>query len=297
MRIIEPEHLRYTYKQRQRSILRKRLRQRFSILILAVVFLAAIGVVTRQYIKTRETIGREPLNSTLSPSTTIPSPTQPEPVKPKTLKFFTNEQFRDFYNNFAYPNTQEVGTAPEITGSPAADERILAIAEARGYRLRSVPVAALTSNDGFLMQERMVPSWQELKNAAAAEGIVLGIVSSYRSVDEQRAIFMQRLGAAGATVESVAAGNSDTAVDLVLKTTSIPGYSRHHTGYTLDLKCNGQDFNFFATTVCFEWLSKNNYENAKKFGWIPSYPPGITNQGPDPEAWEYVWVGTDMLYQ
>jgi LAS superfamily LD-carboxypeptidase LdcB len=43
-------------------------------------------------------------------------------------------------------------------------------------------------------------------------------------------------------------------------------------------------------------MSKDNYLQAKKYGWIPSYPEGAQQQGPEPEAWEYVWVGTASLH-
>jgi len=33
----------------------------------------------------------------------------------------------------------------------------------------------------------------------------------------------------------------------------------------------------------------------KRFGFIPSYPENSGKQGPEPEPWEYVWVGEDVL--
>lgn len=59
----------------------------------------------------------------------------------------------------------------------------------------------------------------------------------------------------------------------------------------MDFGCNSDNLVNFKTTSCFTWISKNNYENAKRFGIIPSYPSGASNQGPNPEEWEYVWVG------
>jgi hypothetical protein len=35
----------------------------------------------------------------------------------------------------------------------------------------------------------------------------------------------------------------------------------------------------------------DGFANAKRFGWLPSYPPGVPNIGPNPEPWEWVWVG------
>ena len=58
---------------------------------------------------------------------------------------------------------------------------------------------------------------------------------------------------------------------------------------------SGKDFTDFGSTRAYEWLSSDNYLNAKRFGFIPSYPQGAGKQGPDPEPWEYVWVGEDRL--
>jgi LAS superfamily LD-carboxypeptidase LdcB len=65
----------------------------------------------------------------------------------------------------------------------------------------------------------------------------------------------------------------------------------------MDLACGGVGLYSFKTTSCYAWLSKNNFENAKKYGWVPSYPEEASQQGPEPEAWEYIWVGTQSLYE
>jgi hypothetical protein len=218
------------------------------------------------------------------------------PPKPLRLKQFSNEQFRDLYNSFAYPNTAEIAAPPVITGNSKADKRIRDLAFGRGYKLRSAPVSPLvTTEDGFALQQKAVKPWHDLKRAAAREGIPLGLASAYRSIEEQRLIFLQGLKATGVTPEEVAAGLVDDKVIRVLATTSIPGASRHHTGFAVDLKCSDEDHTLFVHSKCFAWLSNNNYEKAKRYGWIPSYPPGTPNQGPEPEAWEYVWVGIDTL--
>jgi LAS superfamily LD-carboxypeptidase LdcB len=108
---------------------------------------------------------------------------------------------------------------------------------------------------------------------------------------------MERFRAAGLTPEQVAAGSVDQQVTDLLKITAIPGFSRHHTGYTVDISCESNKGVIFENTTCFRWLSQNNYQHAKESGWIPSYPPGAGDQGPNPEAWEYVWVGTPALYE
>ena len=147
------------------------------------------------------------------------------------------------------------------------------------------------------MQAPVVQAWLGLKSAAATEGLSMSIVSAYRSVSHQRSLFLTRLAATGATIQQVADGLADDKVDSVLVTSSIPGYSKHHTGYTIDILCAGWAFENFKNSPCNSWMIANNYKVAKEHGFIPSYPENADQQGPDPEAWEYVWVGTDVLYE
>lgn len=215
----------------------------------------------------------------------------------KTLRIFAGNDFRLFYDQLLLPNLIPVQNPPEISGNTIADARIRKIAESRGYKLRSSPSSELSSVDGYPVQQSVVQSWLNLKAAAAASGYQISIVSSYRSVEHQRSLFLSRLSATGATIDQVAQGLADDKVDYVLVTSSIPGYSKHHTGYTLDILCAGWGFENFKNSPCNTWISADNFKVAKENGFIPSYPPDADAQGPDPEAWEYVWVGTDLLYQ
>jgi hypothetical protein len=230
---------------------------------------------------------------------------QPDYVPPVKTKFriFTNEEFRTLYDTFVYPNTQAITDPPPITGNAVADERIRKLAVARGYKLRSIPVEPIRKVEGVglgeddLLQAKAVDSWIVLQAAAKKAGLPLQISSAYRSPEFQRNLFMSRLLARNVTVDKIAAGLADAQVSEELHVTAIPGYSRHHTGYTVDFVCNGIGLSGFIDTTCYKWLSANNYENAKKAGWIPSYPPNTGIQGPEPEPWEFVWVGTDAVME
>jgi D-alanyl-D-alanine carboxypeptidase len=216
---------------------------------------------------------------------------------PPTLRVFSDNEFKVFYDNLLLPNLTRVENPPSISGNDIADARIRKLAEDRGYRLRSSPTVALGSVDGYPLQIPVVASWNSLKAAAAKAGLSMSIVSAYRSVDNQRSLFLQRLAATGATIDQVAEGTADAKVNEVLITSSIPGYSKHHTGYTLDFACAGFAFEDFKNSPCQTWIAADNYKVSKEAGFIPSYPPLADLQGPDPEAWEYVWVGVDQLYQ
>ena len=147
-------------------------------------------------------------------------------------------------------------------------------------------------------------AWREMQAAAKAEGVELQLVSAYRSVERQRRIFLRELSQASRQstgrefdTRDIAAGQADRLIEEVLRFSSIPGFSKHHSGYTIDIAdpSQGQAFTGFKHTQGFEWISAHNYLNAKRFGFIPSYPDGADGQGPDPEPWEYVWVGREPL--
>ena len=214
--------------------------------------------------------------------------------------FYTGEQFQELYESLAFPNTQLLVESPEITGNKDTDKRIITIAESRGYELRSVPIFPIIKTNeprldtDDLLQPKAYSAWQKLQKQAEKDGIGLELNSGYRSVDAQRELFLQRLAAAGASTTAIANGSADKLVSKVLTLAAPPGYSRHHTGYTIDLFCTGST-GLFEDSKCFTWLSDDNYANAKESGWAPSYPDGVDDQGPEPEAWEYVWVGEDNV--
>lgn len=210
---------------------------------------------------------------------------------------FSGNEFRLLYDNLFLPNTQKVDTPPVITGNDVADARIRQLAELRGYKLRTSPASSLSSVDGFQLQTAVHEPWKSMQQEASKDGLNMSITSAYRSVDNQRSLFLGRLYAEGASIDKIVSGTVDEKIDKVLITTAVPGYSKHHSGYTFDLLCAGWVFENFVNSTCNTWLVKNNYEKAKEFGFIPSYPIGADLQGPEPEAWEYVYVGIDILNQ
>ena len=286
MRILEPHHLQ-SAKTRKRRLSSKNWRK---ILILAVL----AGTVA--YVRFGQAVRDKTAVSGVHTEVSAPAG-QPR------LRQFSPDEFKAAYNSRSYPNTEPIETPPEITGNEEADARIRRIAEKRGYKLSAVPVSsiiktgepALEGDD--LIQPNALLAWQKLKTAADKDGIPLKMTSAYRSIDYQRALFVRRLTAAGVNVARVLEGYADDEVETVLTRAALPGYSRHHTGYTIDLSCNGVGLESFKDTICFEWLSRKNYENTKRAGWVPSYPQGVNGTGPEAESWEYIWVGTTTTYE
>lgn len=252
--------------------------------------LAILGYVAYKQLNTKPQVNA-------SPEVTVKQNLPPEPVKTGAMRQFTGAQFRELYNNFAYPNTEYIAEDALITGDSKIDQHIQKLAEARGYIRRSAPVADTFREvqKGMELQERAAEPWLKLQQAAKNDGIHINLTAAYRSALEQRKIFLSRLGDIGVSNTAVTSGYYDIQINQVLATTAIPGYSRHHTGYTIDIGCEDDPYRAFELTVCFAWLSKENYKLPKTYGWIPSYPEGAGKQGPEPETWEYVWVGTDAL--
>lgn len=282
MRVIEPQQL-------QRKSIKKKRKPYGLFVLVVIVGVAGYGIFVSVKPKKIDPVG-------ISMQSQQAANTQATDItKKNTLKSFTNEQFVALYSSFAYPNTQDILTPPAITGNAEADARIRQLAEARGYKLRSAPVARPVSlADGHLLQQKALQPLQDLISAAKKQDLQITVTAAFRSVDEQRGLFNERLGAKPA---AIAAGTADLAVIETLKTTAPPGYSRHHNGFTVDIACGSIGLYGFLDTPCFSWLAKDNFKNAKEYGWIPSYPDGVNSVGPEPEPWEYVWVGRDALLE
>ena len=99
--------------------------------------------------------------------------------------------------------------------------------------------------------------WAAMLEAAKLDGVELLLVSAFRSVDYQRAIFDRKL-AQGATL------------DEILHVNAAPGYSEHHAGRAVDIATRGCPplTEAFDTTEAFAWLR----ENAVRFDFEMSYP-------------------------
>jgi hypothetical protein len=294
MRVLEPHHFSAKKPRRQRKPL--------TVLALVLLLVAAGGGAAFWYISHREDTNPR---SNAGQQTVASSKVVPPRKLAPTPKVLTPNQFRDLYRRVlpTYPNTEAFTEMPTITGNIDADIRIRDIAGKRGFQPTRMPVSALIKTDepllkgesDDLLQPLAYQSWLALKAEAEKNGIPLALYSAYRSPDWQRELFVSRFAANGGSAEAVVGGYGDNAIITTLGMTAVPGFSRHHTGYAVDFWCNDGAGNFGAS-VCNRWLTENNYLHAKQQGWIPSYPPGADEQGPEPEPWEYVWVGKENLY-
>ncbi|MCA9351961.1 M15 family metallopeptidase [Patescibacteria group bacterium] len=207
---------------------------------------------------------------------------------------YAGSEFLDIYNNFEQSSNVEFLNT-YIYQRDDVDTYLVTKAESRGYQQRGFgDEVDMVVFENVQTRPEVRDAYVSLRNAMSKDGLRLHFVSGYRSSGVQRYIVTNKLDPIN--LDLVTMGVYDAQIDEVLSRSALPGYSKHHSGYAVDFGC-GNDYLVysFADTDCYAWMSNNNFENTKKYGFIPSYPNGVTSQGPDPEPWEFVWVGSENL--
>jgi zinc D-Ala-D-Ala carboxypeptidase len=124
--------------------------------------------------------------------------------------------------------------------------------------------------------ERLAASqWETIRLAADSDGVVLAVVSAFRSFDYQQQIIARKL-AAGLSIEQI------------IGVSALPGFSEHHTGRAIDIGTPGCPpvTEAFEQTPAFDWLTRR----AQDFGFWMSYPRG-NKLGVIYEPWHWVFDG------
>ena len=124
------------------------------------------------------------------------------------------------------------------------------------------------------VQPVAMDAFYDMQAAAAADGISLWILSSFRSYEDQDVIYNRYVAQDGR--------------DAAETYSSRPGHSDHQTGYTFDLNSLEQDFQYDPAG---QWLDKNCY----KYGFIIRYPKGKeSSTGYMYEPWHVRYIGVDL---
>lgn len=155
-------------------------------------------------------------------------------------------------------------------------------------RFQLVP-AHLCSKSMYLQKEVIV-AFQQMKLAAASEGVSLRIISGTRNFWEQKAIWERKWNA-----NLPQFGASANNAREILKYSSMPSSSRHHWGTDIDI--NNLSPAYFTTGKGLKevlWLRKN----ASKFGFIEVYSPRASGRltGYEPEAWHWSYSPLSSQY-
>ena len=148
-----------------------------------------------------------------------------------------------------------------------------------GLRIYEEPAELVeTELDFYGRAQRLAPvayaAWQDMQEQAQTEGVLLLMLSAYRSVDYQCQILRRKLDA-GQTLEQILIVNA------------APGFSEHHTGRAIDIgtpECAVLEERF-EETAAFTWLQSN----ASKFGFTLSYPRD-NNCGITYEPWHWCFT-------
>ncbi|MFT7328071.1 MAG: hypothetical protein ACI870_000249 [Crocinitomicaceae bacterium] len=207
---------------------------------------------------------------------------------------YSSNEFLNIYNNFEI-NQNLSFLNKYIYQIDDVDDYIRKKAEQRGYRERGfADELEIIQFENIRTRPEVKSAYISLRNEMLNDNIRLHFVSGYRSSTSQRAIFKKKMESINPI--DISSGIHDVLIDDVLSRSAIPAYSKHHSGYAVDFGCGNNYLVYsFAETECYDWMSDNNFENIKKHGFIPSYPEGVASQGPNPEPWEYVWVGKENI--
>lgn len=107
------------------------------------------------------------------------------------------------------------------------------------------------------MESKAASQWHSMAAAARTDGVVLLMISAFRSFDYQRGIIERKL-AQGLSLEEIT------------RASALPGYSEHHTGRAIDIGTPGSEplVEEFEQTLAFNWLTRR----AGEFGFSMTYP-------------------------
>ncbi|MGN1316204.1 MAG: D-alanyl-D-alanine carboxypeptidase family protein [Acutalibacteraceae bacterium] len=143
------------------------------------------------------------------------------------------------------------------------------------------PDLVYVCGSGERLDRKVAEHYEEMYNAAKAEGINLTPCSGYRSYELQERNYNNKI--------SFFESQGYSYEDAKVKAATIimpPGSSEHNLGYAMDIVCVDE---WFEDTAEFKWLT----ENAADYGFIMRYPKDkqdITKVIYEPWHWRYVGV-------
>ena len=136
----------------------------------------------------------------------------------------------------------------------------------------------VTEPDFYQRPQKLTPdahlAWIAMRQAAAADDVVLHLISAFRGVDYQRELIHKKL-------------QKGDLIDQILTVVAAPGFSEHHTGRAVDLNTAGCTVlqEEFEKTDAFQWL----VSRAQDFGFALSYPRD--------NPWDIVYEPWHWCYQ
>jgi len=116
-------------------------------------------------------------------------------------------------------------------------------------------------------------AWRTMQAAALTDGIVLQLVSAFRSVAYQAGLIRRKL-------------DQGLAMEAILAVSAAPGYSEHHTGRALDITAPGEAVleETFELSAAYTWLINHAHEHGFAMSYPRDNPAGIAYE---PWHWCY----------
>ena len=148
----------------------------------------------------------------------------------------------------------------------------------------SVELAEIAPN--ISVDARIVDAYNQMYEAAKADGITLNPCSGYRSVEYQKGLFTRRVK------EYMIYGYNQVDAEKIVATyTARPGRSEHNLGLAIDFyDATTALTEDFETTAQGKWLRENSY----KYGFIMRYSSDKTSiTAITYEPWHFRYVGVE----
>ena len=170
--------------------------------------------------------------------------------------------------------------ANSLPKNPYSTEMLLGMGELPLYK-KSIPLA-----------KKAGKAFEKMQKAAKKEGVVLEIVSGYRSYDRQKAIWNRKYKA-----NETAGLSPEQNIKKIIEYSTLPGTSRHHWGTDVDI-VDGSKPKVGDVLVAEKFHNKGPYiqlkkwmdQHAKKFGFYLPYTQNPNRKGFYYEPWHYSYA-------
>lgn len=177
----------------------------------------------------------------------------------------------------ASTNSSTGSQSANATGEPEEKEVDQLLNHRRYEIVDTDKLVPLNANSIIKLQPAAQAEIVNMIAKAKAEGVQLGIISGFRTLEDQNYLYFDLKAERGESAQTRA------------EVSAPPGYSEHHTGYAVDFidesKPDTDLEESFETTAAFKWLEKN----AAFFNFEMSFPKdNDANVGYEPWHWRYV---------
>ena len=147
------------------------------------------------------------------------------------------------------------------------------------------------ASGNYRLDKRIIADYQSMIAAAKQDGIVLSIISGFRTYAGQTSLYNRKVN------QYLSQGYSkERANELAAQVVAPPGTSEHLTGLAVDLiSTNWYSYNNdlnerFEQTPEFQWL----YSHCAQYGFVLRYPKDkVAITGYSYEPWHYRYVGRE----